>query len=640
MTLPTFICGLALCVAVATAVPAGNGGTNPKPHLVMILQDDLGFYDTDVFGNNPAAHSYSGNISGLAAKGIRLTNHYTHWHCSPTRRSFISGRLPIHHGEQLSPVDGDDIDLRMTWISEKLASAGYQGHWFGKGHTGYKSWHHLPANRGFKTHLGFLGGSQSYTSDDRWQNLHPLHNDQEFHDPPPGCNASATTSPWLLPSSSAPCDPSTFLKGKCLPYGEQRVFANTSDAADCCALCHGQAGCTHFVFRLDTKVNNCHIKFGGKGEPTQGQCTSGLLKPLPPPPSPPPGPDACATEYSSTLYGQMALQALDAHDPADPFFLYLPFQAVHTPYNPVPHWNNNTYYGMLWDADVWVGNLIARLKAKGMWDNTLIVYSSDNGGVEQGINYPLRGEKHSNWEGGMRTTAFVSGGLVPSHLQGTNNSVNMHIVDWYATFCELAGVSPNDDPPVKPLPVNISDPTKDIYGNKSYPPLDGVSVWNFLMNPESATPSSAHKYLALSKEVLIAGKYKLLVAQPLFKSQNNGWKQPDGTWVKSNDKDWPCNTQDRKGPLPYNGKQPCLFDLRADPGEHVNIADDNPDIVQQLWEQLNMTILTSRDCERTSCSPPDMIGPCNESCAKNLWGNFQGPVCDVPQCNSVSWAEH
>eukprot|EP00051_Salpingoeca_urceolata_P006710 m.88792 g.88792 ORF g.88792 m.88792 type:complete len:538 (-) comp14955_c0_seq2:2873-4486(-) len=427
MTLPTFICGLALCVAVATAVPAGNGGTNPKPHLVMILQDDLGFYDTDVFGNNPAAHSYSGNISGLAAKGIRLTNHYTHWHCSPTRRSFISGRLPIHHGEQLSPVDGDDIDLRMTWISEKLASAGYQGHWFGKGHTGYKSWHHLPANRGFKTHLGFLGGSQSYTSDDRWQNLHPLHNDQEFHDPPPGCNASATTSPWLLPSSSAPCDPSTFLKGKCLPYGEQRVFANTSDAADCCALCHGQAGCTHFVFRLDTKVNNCHIKFGGKGEPTQGQCTSGLLKPLPPPPSPPPGPDACATEYSSTLYGQMALQALDAHDPADPFFLYLPFQAVHTPYNPVPHWNNNTYYGMLWDADVWVGNLIARLKAKGMWDNTLIVYSSDNGGVEQGINYPLRGEKHSNWEGGMRTTAFVSGGLVPSHLQGTNNSVNMHI---------------------------------------------------------------------------------------------------------------------------------------------------------------------------------------------------------------------
>lgn len=49
-----------------------------------------------------------------------------------------------------------------------------------------------------------------------------------------------------------------------------------------------------------------------------------------------------------------------------------------------------------------------------MWDNMLLVYSSDNGGVSEnglaGINYPLRGEKHSNWNGGFRVAAFVSGG--------------------------------------------------------------------------------------------------------------------------------------------------------------------------------------------------------------------------------------
>lgn len=61
-----------------------------------------------------------------------LTNHYTHWHCSPTRRSFLTGRWPIHHGEQLSADDTDDIDLRMNWVSDKLHAAGYQGHWFGK----------------------------------------------------------------------------------------------------------------------------------------------------------------------------------------------------------------------------------------------------------------------------------------------------------------------------------------------------------------------------------------------------------------------------------------------------------------------------------------------------------------------------
>ena len=109
----------------------------PLPHLISILQDDLGYYDSGV--HSEKASLFTHNISALAKEGIVLTNHYTHWHCSPTRRSFLSGRLPIHHGEQLSNDDSDDIDLRMTWISGKLASAGYEGHWFGKWHTGFRS---------------------------------------------------------------------------------------------------------------------------------------------------------------------------------------------------------------------------------------------------------------------------------------------------------------------------------------------------------------------------------------------------------------------------------------------------------------------------------------------------------------------
>ena len=113
----------------------------------------------------------SGNITALAKDGVILDYHYTHWHCSPSRRSFLTGRLPIHHGEQLSgnvrtpspdamtimpcmrshPYQGgDDIDLRMAWISDKLGQAGYSARWFGKYHTGFRSMRHLPIAHHFK----------------------------------------------------------------------------------------------------------------------------------------------------------------------------------------------------------------------------------------------------------------------------------------------------------------------------------------------------------------------------------------------------------------------------------------------------------------------------------------------------------
>jgi arylsulfatase A-like enzyme len=58
---------------------------------------------------------------------------------------------------------------------------------------------------------------------------------------------------------------------------------------------------------------------------------------------------------------------------------------------------------MLWDADIYIGALMNLLKTKGMYDNALVVYTSDNGGKGDGLNFPLRGEKHTNWDGGMRT---------------------------------------------------------------------------------------------------------------------------------------------------------------------------------------------------------------------------------------------
>ena len=90
---------LSLSLSLSSSVDDDLAGS--KPHIIFILQDDAGHYDF-AFNGNHQAKTVTANISALASEGIILKSHYTHWHCSPTRRSFISGRLPVHHHEQLS----------------------------------------------------------------------------------------------------------------------------------------------------------------------------------------------------------------------------------------------------------------------------------------------------------------------------------------------------------------------------------------------------------------------------------------------------------------------------------------------------------------------------------------------------------
>jgi hypothetical protein len=174
---------------------AGKGPNGARPHVLMFLQDDLG-HDDVAFNGNEVNLDVTGNITAAARDGIILRRHYVHWHCSPTRRTFLTGRLPLHHSEFLSPVStGDDIDLRWTTIGQKLKTAGYKTYWFGahvpsaldmisesherqsedatpktgKGHTGYKSFHHLPLQLGFDAFEGFLGGAQDHFALKRWR---------------------------------------------------------------------------------------------------------------------------------------------------------------------------------------------------------------------------------------------------------------------------------------------------------------------------------------------------------------------------------------------------------------------------------------------------------------------------------------
>merc|ERR1711871_844063 len=107
------------------------------------------------------------------------------------------------------------------------------------------------------------------------------------------------------------------------------------------------------------------------------------------------------------------------------------------------------YHAMVSILDDNVANITAELKRKDMFENTLIVFSSDNGGPidvtkTAANNYPLRGGKFSEFEGGIRAAAFIAGGFVPPAARGSTCEGAIAIADWYGTLARLAGVDPTD----------------------------------------------------------------------------------------------------------------------------------------------------------------------------------------------------
>ena len=154
-------------------------------------------------------------------------------------------------------------------------------------------------------------------------------------------------------------------------------------------------------------------------------------------------------KYSTFLFAEEAERILSFHPDSNPFFLYLPFQSVHYPLD-VPQVykdlypneqddERKTYLGMISAMDESVGRVIRALKTAGQYDNTIFVFSSDNGGQTMygGDNYPFRGRKFTLWEGGVRSAGFITGPGIPAG-KGYDNL--FHAVDWMPTLLDAVGI--------------------------------------------------------------------------------------------------------------------------------------------------------------------------------------------------------
>ncbi len=237
-----------------------------------------------------------------------------------------------------------------------------------------------------------------------------------------------------------------------------------------------------------------------------------------------------------------------------PFFLYLPHTMPHLPLAASGEFKGNSKRGLYGDAieeiDWSVGEVLKTLKACGVDEQTLVVFTSDNGpwirfGARGGCALPLRDGKGTIYEGGMREPCIMRWpGKIPAGLLCNEVATTM---DLLPTIAGLTGGQV---------------PTDRVIDGKDIRPL-------MTGKPGATSPHEALYYYPKQTTVPMAvrcGKWKLHKAGKRYKT----WKDDNGRWMH------------RKVELPTE-----LYDLEADIGETRNLADAHPEVVRRLTEMMD-----------------------------------------------------
>ncbi|MSU24988.1 MAG: sulfatase [Opitutus sp.] len=424
-------------ISTALLLAAGPvfAASAPKPNLLLIVGDDMGYADVGFHGCKDIP---TPNLDALAASGVRFTNGYVSGpYCSPTRAGLLTGRYQQRFGHEFNPAGAvAGLPTTETTLADRLKAAGYATGLVGKWHLGSTDAMH-PQKRGFDEFFGFLGGAHSYFS------------------------------------------------------------------------------------------------------------KSGMLRGTQP---------LTEMDYTTDAFGREAVAFIERHKAA-PWFLYLAFNAVHTPMDATddrlakfPHiadQQRRTYDAMMLAMDEAIGRVRQKLAAAGLERDTLVVFLSDNGGptmkgvtINGSRNDPLRGSKRTTLEGGIRVPFIVSW---PGHVKPGVFEQPAIQLDLHATALAAAGVAAQ--PEWK---------------------LEGVNLLPFLSGEQTGAPHAALYWRLGEQMALRAGDFKL-VRYDINADTNTGGRNQGVTATK-------------------------LYNLRTDVGETKDLSVALPEKVRELqsqWDQWN-----------------------------------------------------
>ncbi|XP_076302382.1 arylsulfatase I isoform X2 [Lasioglossum baleicum] len=547
-----------------------------KPHIVIILADDMGWNDVSFHGSDQIP---TPNIDALAYNGIILNSHYVPALCTPSRTALMTGKNPIHLGMQHSvilPAEPRGLPLNEKLLPQYLREVGYRTHAVGKWHLGFYRKTYTPTFRGFETHFGYWNGLQDYFT----------HITQE-------------------PSEQ---------------FGDFRGFdmrRNLSVAWD-----------------------------------TAGQ-------------------------YATDLFTNEAVRLIKEHDANQPMFLYLAHLAPHkgnqnqllrapdeeiTKFTYIVDPERRIQAAVVSRLDQSVGEVMDALRTRGMLENSIVLFMSDNGAPTEGLlsnqgsNYPLRGMKDSPWEGGTRGVAAIWSPLIKASKRVSNQM--MFMSDWFPTLLSAAGVSgkrlghidgfnlwpalvSNKQSPRSEIVININD--VDNYtairrGDFKYVigQTETGSSWLGATGDSSEGVPPAYnpdKILHSKTGIAISG---IITARQAIELRERRKRNVDDTTLKGNFREKmltadeilelrrraqvKCNVreEDKIACDPLRG--PCLFNIAKDPCEMLNLADRRP-LIAAILEKIIMK-------HRLTVVPPSNLDGdprANPALWNNTWTSWDEP---------------